>query len=237
MSTELTVLTTAAASIGFGHAILGPDHYLPFVAMAKARSWSLSRTAAITTLCGIGHVLSSVVIGLAGIALGAALVSLETIEAIRGEIAAWGLIAFGLLYLTWGLRRAYRDRPHRHWHTHDHETHHFHEHSHQEEHLHPHHQEGKASLTPWVLFVIFAFGPCESLIPLLMYPASQQSWSSVIWIAGVFGLATIGTMLAAVLGLTLGIKRISLGPLERFSHALAGGTIVISGMAIKFLGL
>ena len=237
MSTELYILTSAAASVGFVHAILGPDHYLPFVAMAKARQWSMSKTAVITTLCGIGHVLSSVVIGLAGIALGAALASLETLEAIRGEIAAWGLIGFGLFYLVWGLRRAYRNRPHHHWHSHDDSTHHFHEHSHQEEHLHPHYQQGKANLTPWVLFVIFAFGPCESLIPLLMYPASQQSWANVIWVAGVFGLATIGTMLAAVLGLTLGIKRVSLGPLERYGQALAGGAIVTSGMAIKFLGL
>ena len=93
------------------------------------------------------------------------------------------------------------------------------------------------SLTPWVLFIIFAFGPCEPLIPLVMYPAAQQNWGSVIWVAGVFGLATIGTMLAAVLSLTLGVKKISLGPLERFSHALAGGAIAMSGMAIKFLGL
>lgn len=237
MSPELAVLTSAAASIGFVHAVLGPDHYLPFVAMAKARTWSLGKTALVTTLCGIGHVLSSVIIGLVGIALGAALASLQTVEAVRGQIAAWGLIGFGLLYLVWGLRRAYRNRPHRHWHSHDDLTQHSHGHSHQEEHLHLHPAENKISLTPWVLFVVFAFGPCESLIPLLMYPAAQHSLAGTIWVAGVFGAATIATMLAVVLGLTLGITKISLGPLERYSHALAGGAIAISGVAIKFLGL
>ncbi len=234
MSPELAVLTGAAASIGIVHALLGPDHYLPFVVMAKARSWSLSRTAVITALCGVGHVLSSVAIGLIGIALGSALASLEAVETIRGEIAAWGLIAFGLLYAIWGLRKAYRNRPHRHWHAHA-DLAHVHEHTHQEEHLHLH--ERKKSLTPWVLFIIFAFGPCESLIPLLMYPAAQHSFSGTIWVAGVFAIATIGTMLGAVLSLTLGLKKVSLGPLERYSHALAGVAIAISGLAIKFLGL
>ena len=234
MSSELTVLTTAAASIGFVHSILGPDHYLPFVVMAKARNWNLGKTTLITTLCGIGHVLSSVLIGLAGIALGLALANLETIETIRGEIAAWGLIAFGLLYGVWGLRRAFRNRPHRHWHAHQ-DLAHAHQHTHQEEHLHLHESSGR--LTPWVLFIIFAFGPCESLIPLLMYPAAQHSLSGTLWVATVFGIATIGTMLVTVLSLSLGIKKVSLGPLERFSHALAGIAIAISGMAIKFLGL
>ena len=234
MSSELTVLTTAAASIGFVHSILGPDHYLPFVVMAKARNWNLGKTTLITTLCGIGHVLSSVLIGLAGIALGLALANLETIETIRGEVAAWGLIAFGLLYGVWGLRRAYRNRPHQHWHAHE-DLAHTHKHTHQEEHLHLHESSGR--LTPWVLFIIFAFGPCESLIPLLMYPAAQHSLSGTLWVATVFGIATIGTMLVTVLSLSLGIKKVSLGPLERFSHALAGIAIAISGMAIKFLGL
>jgi len=237
MNSELTVLTGAAASIAFIHTVFGPDHYLPFVVLAKSRAWSLRKTALITALCGIGHVLSSVVLGLVGVALGLALASLQTVEAVRGEIAAWGLIAFGLLYGIWGLRRAYRNRPHQHWHSHDRLSLHSHEHTHQEEHLHPHLEENKVNLTPWVLFIIFAFGPCEPLIPLVMYPAAQHSLIGTIWVAAVFGTVTIATMLLVVLGSTLGIAKISFGRLERFSHALAGGAIAISGVAIKFLGL
>src|SRR5574341_34724 len=237
MSPELTVLTGTAASIAFIHTVFGPDHYLPFVVLAKSRAWPLRKTILVTALCGIGHVLSSVVLGLIGVTLGLALASLQTIEAVRGEIAAWGLIAFGLLYGLWGLRRAYRNRPHQHWHSHDRLSLHSHEHTHQEEHLHPHLQENKVNLTPWVLFIIFAFGPCEPLIPLVMYPAAQHSLIGTIWVAGVFGTVTIGTMLLVVLSSTLGIAKISFGRLERFSHALAGGTIAMSGITIKLLGL
>jgi nickel/cobalt exporter len=61
-----------AASIGFFHTLFGPDHYLPFIMMSRAKKWSLTKTAWITVLCGIGHVGSSVVLGAIGIILGIA---------------------------------------------------------------------------------------------------------------------------------------------------------------------
>jgi sulfite exporter TauE/SafE len=42
-------------------------------------------------------------------------------------------------------------------------------------------------------------GPCEPLIPLLMYPASQHSLSGTILVAAVFSAVTIGTMLGIVM--------------------------------------
>ena len=39
MTQELTVLTITAASIGFIHTILGPDHYLPFIVMANGKNY------------------------------------------------------------------------------------------------------------------------------------------------------------------------------------------------------
>jgi sulfite exporter TauE/SafE len=98
MTSEIAILAGTAASIGLIHTILGPDHYLPFIVLAKARQWSSAKTAVITLLCGIGHVLSSVVLGFIGIALGMAVFKLEAIETFRGDIAAWMLIAFGFAY-------------------------------------------------------------------------------------------------------------------------------------------
>jgi len=64
MNEELTILLITAASIGFFHTLLGPDHYLPFVAISKARDWSQTKTLLLTILCGFGHVLSSIILGL-----------------------------------------------------------------------------------------------------------------------------------------------------------------------------
>ena len=238
MTGEIILLTWTAAGIGLLHTLTGPDHYLPFIVMGRARRWSLFRTLSITMLCGVGHVLGSVVLGFIGIGAGVAMRQLVDIESVRGEIAAWGLIGFGLAYMVWGLRRAYRKRPHTHLHVHTEDDMHVHKHSHTGEHTHVHEEAGRpASITPWVLFIIFVLGPCEPLIPLLMFPAAQSSLAGVALIAGVFGLVTISTMLGIVALAHAGIQRLPLGHLERYAHALAGGTLALSGLGIALLGL
>lgn len=239
MNSEITMLAVTAASLGFIHTVIGPDHYLPFAAMAKARRWSLPKTLWITFLCGLGHVGSSVLIGLAGIALGVVVGRLEIVESFRGNLAAWAMIAFGLVYGVWGLRRALRGKEHRHAHSHAGLDSHEHEHRHtpDEGHMHVHQEPGKPSITPWVLFTVFVFGPCEPLIPLLMYPAIKHSTGGMILVSLVFSAVTIGTMLVTVGIATLGFKALPLGKLERYSHALAGAAILACGLAIQFLGL
>jgi sulfite exporter TauE/SafE len=237
MSEELTILLVTAASLGFVHTSLGPDHYVPFIAMSKARHWSVYKTSLITIVCGIGHVLGSVIIGLIGIAFGIAITKLQEIESTRGEIAAWLLISFGLVYLIWGLRKAYRNKPHSHIHFHQDGEVHVHTHTHEKEHIHIHQDEKKSNITPWILFTIFVFGPCEVLIPLFMYTASLKNTIGLVLVTSFFGLATILTMLIIVLVSLSGIKLISFNKIEKYTHALAGAIILFCGLAIKFLGL
>jgi hypothetical protein len=87
-----------------------------------------------------------------------------------------------------------------------------------------------------VLFTIFVFGPCEPLIPILMYPAASESAIGVLVVATAFGAVTIATMLAVVLLLTFGLERLPGRRLERYGHALAGLAILLCGVAIR-LGL
>lgn len=236
MGNGLTILYLTAASIGFFHTIFGPDHYLPFIVMSRARKWSLGKTVLITFLCGVGHILSSVALGFIGIMLGVAVMRLEAFESFRGNIAAWALIGFGFTYFLWGIRRAIRYKPHQHVHVHLDSSHHAHEHSHIGKHSHIH-MAKKENITPWILFTIFVLGPCEPLIPILMYPAAKKSLIGVFIATGIFGSVTIITMLGLVLVLSLGVNLIPLGKFERYTHALAGATICISGLAIQFLGL
>ncbi len=237
MSSEFTALLVTAASLGCVHTILGPDHYLPFIVMARARNWSRARTLWITVLCGLGHIGSSVLLGLIGIAFGLAVSQLEGLESARGSIAAWLMIAFGLVYFVWGARRAYLNKPHSHVHLHEGGVEHSHDHTHAEEHAHAHDKAAKANITPWVLFTIFVFGPCEPLIPILMYPAVQQSTGGLLLVTAVFGAATIVTMLSVVMAALSGIKLLPTVRLERYSHAIAGATILLCGVSIQFLGL
>ena len=237
MSNELLILIAAAASIGFFHTLFGPDHYLPFIVMSKSGKWSIRKTTLVTVVCGVGHVLSSVLLGILGVTLGIAVSKLEAVESFRGNIAAWALIAFGLVYFIWGVRRALRSKPHKHLHKHEDGFSHMHTHNHMEKHMHVHGEKSAKSITPWALFTIFVFGPCEPLIPLLMYPAAKSSLPGLLLVAGIFAAITILTMLSIVLISTFGINLIPTARLERYTQAIAGATICLCGISIQFLGL
>ena len=249
MNVDLGLLVLTAASIGFIHTLLGPDHYVPFVAMGAARRWTTRKTLLVTSLCGLGHVAGSVAIGMVGIAIGVSLSRLEWLEGLRGDAAAWLLTGFGLAYLAWGLKKAWRARPHTHEHFHGDGTFHRHEHGHEGQHLHPHVQPHAhplapprkepppVSITPWALFVVFILGPCEPLIPVLMYPASQHSVWGTVAVVVAFGAATVATMLTVVYLAGRGIERLPLGTAERYSHALAGAALSLCGLGVLFLGL
>ncbi len=229
------MLLSTAVGIGFLHTLIGVDHSLPFIVLGRAQGWSVRKLLTITILCGIGHVLSSVILGLVGIGIGVAAERLQWIETRRGEISAWLLIGFGLAYASWALYRSIRNRPHRHLHFHD-EGIHAHEHRHENEHLHPHQMDRRA-LTIWTLFIVFVFGPCEPLIPLLIVPALQHAWYGVALVAVAFGVTTVGTMVVVVLAGFHGLRPVFFSFFERHVHVVAGLMIAASGIAIKAFGL
>lgn len=233
MDTLSLNLLTAAAALALTHTVLGPDHTLPFVMLAQARGWSRGRILAVTFLCGVGHVASSVVLGAVGLALGWGAARISGVEELRGGLAAWALVTFGAAYGLWGIRHAIRSRrsllPHAH---HGHV--HLHDHGVQG---HEHASPDRSRTTFWALFVVFVLGPCEPLIPLFVLPASRGRWDLAVATALVFSLVTVATMVVLVAVAHAGVRRIPLAPLERWSHAVAGGVIAASGLAVIFLGL
>lgn len=234
---EPLLLLGTTAGVAVAHTLLGPDHYLPFVAMARARGWSRAKTVRVTLLCGAGHVAGSVLLGLVGVALGLSIASLAPVEALRGSLAAWALIVFGLVYAAWGIREAFRGRRHSHWHAHADGDVHEHEHDHHAEHVHVHDRGAYGGLTGWALFSAFVLGPCEPLLPMMLYPAATGSPARVVAVVAVFTAVTLATMVATVLLATEGAGRLRSLPGARFSHAIAGLLVCGCGVAIRFAGL
>lgn len=247
--TFFAFLLTAAA-VGVMHTVLGPDHYVPFIAMSKAGGWSRRKTLRVTWLCGAAHVLSSVALGIFGVwgvnrfgmDLERLLARLTGIESARGNIVGWMLIGFGLAYTAWGVRMAIRNRPHAHWPIGPNgpepdgdlssnasvptcETP-----------IRPPAADVRSVMTGWALFTIFVFGPCEPLIPLMMAPAAMASWTRAALVALVFGVATVGTMTAMVLAGAWGVSALRAPSLQRYAHAAAGAALVACGAAVQ-LGL
>lgn len=235
--TDIHLLLLTAAGLGFTHTIFGPDHYVPFIVMAKARKWSIGRTLFTTLYCGLGHVASSVIIGIIGIVIGFSLERIELFESFRGNLAGRAFFIFGFAYMVWGIFKAVKNKPHTHVHIHESGDAHEHEHTHHTGHVHVHEKKSKVNLTPWILFVIFVLGPCEILVPLLMYPAAQHNPGTIVSVTLLFSTITVATMCAAVTVGYYGLKILPTVKIDRYMHAIAGATICLSGFAILFLEL
>jgi nickel/cobalt transporter (NicO) family protein len=107
LNTFALTLPLAAATVGALHT-LAPDHWMPFAALARARSWTPGRAVRTTVLCGLGHVTVSALLGIAALSIG-----LGVAEVVGGRLADLApvlLMVFGTIYMLWGLR------PHRHHH-------------------------------------------------------------------------------------------------------------------------
>lgn len=215
----LAALLVTAFLAAVIHTIAGPDHYLPFIAIAKSRSYGIAKTLAWTFVCGIGHIGSALLIAAAFIWFSHILTAskLEWLEDNRSDLAAYAMIGFGGAYLLFALRHRFL---HKHAKTHDHFA----------------APENGKSITPWIIFIIFVLGPCEALLPILT-ASSVLGVSAVISSTIVFSATTIATMMAAVaLGLS-GLNKLHFSWMEKYASEIAGGTVMACGLAIVCLGL
>lgn len=230
MTSELYYLIIAAISISFIHTLTGPDHYLPFIALSKANNWTVSKTIFWTVVCGIGHVGSSVVLGLGGVAIGWSLGRINAFESMRGGLAGWLMLAIGGVYLIYAFVQLRNNKRHKHFDVQGDEMY-VYEHKHGEIVL----PTERKKVTPWVMFIVFLLGPCEPLIPLLSFPAAKHSLTGITILISLFTLFTLLTMVTIVLLGYYGIGFFKTDRLERYVHLLAATTVIICGVGVVFL--
>lgn len=210
MEPTLAAVVLTAALVGIAHVLVGPDHYVPFVALSRVRGWSLGRTLGVTTSCGIAHVGASVAIGVGLVGAGRTVLDVARIESLRGGAAAWLLLGFGATYLVWGVRRGMRGAGRS-----------------------ASAVSASSSTAACILFLVFVLGPCEPLIPLVVVPAAQGSSAMLALTAATFASATLATMVGMVTVGWWGAERIRSGAwLTRWSHAMAGAMVAACGLAM-----
>jgi nickel/cobalt transporter (NicO) family protein len=204
-------LALAGASVGALHS-LAPDHWVPFAAVARAQRWSRARTARVTLACGIGHVTVSVALGVAGLALGTAV--LQALGRRLEAVASVLLVGFGLAYAAWGLRGVIGKRL-------------------------PGHSHGPARdpsrITAWTLFLLFCADPCVAVVPIV-FAAAPLGAVSAAEVVIIYELATIGTMLALVLVAHAGVTGLRSRWLDRYGDGAAGGLIAATGLVLLLVG-
>ena len=211
MAYSMWILLLSTCSIAFVHA-LAPDHWLPFAAIGKAQKWSKLKLLWITFISGIGHVGISIVFSVIGILLGFSLSKLKNLEGHRGEITLWLLIGFGIAYMLWGIKKG-REQKQK--------------------------QIDKEKLTKktvavWTMFAIIILGPCEPLVPLV-FLGYNYGYFGVLVVSIAFSVITIMMMLTQSLLAFLGIQLIKGDIAERYSHALAGLIIALTGVFVMAL--
>ncbi len=230
---ELSYLLSTALFIGTVHTFIGVDHYLPFVVLSKANNWSIKKTSGIVFVCGLGHVFSSVILGFVGLAISSSLSSLVGIEDVRGTLATYFIIAFGFGYTVYALFNLLKNRPHKHIVNGQEIMHDHHDSISVEDHI----EDKKKSNIIWGLFILFVLGPCEPLIPILMYPAATLNIWALVSVTTVFSISTIGMMLILTL---LGIKGLSfmkIKTLDKYGETLAGLAIMVCGVLMITMGI
>lgn len=230
MSGELIALALSAASISFLHTASGPDHYLPFVVISRSRKWTISKTLFWTTLCGMGHILSSLLVGAIGLFLGWQLANISWFQNLRGDLSGWCLLIFGVIYLAYGITRAISNRPHKHFDVYGSEVY-VYEHRHGE----PVYPKQRVRVTPLILFALFVMGPSEPLLPLLFYSGSRHSTMEIMLLVLVFAITTVITMIGMVLIGLYGYSFFRTELIERYVHAIGGAVISICGIGMVFL--
>jgi len=106
MTASLLVGTVAA--VGVLHTLV-PDHWAPIVVIARQRRWSALRTLQAAAIAGLGHVTTTLLLGVVLWAAGASLA--QRYGHVVNVVAAGALIAFGL-WIAYGGWRELRDRSH-----------------------------------------------------------------------------------------------------------------------------
>lgn len=147
--------------------------------------------------------------------------SLQIFEVLGRRLEAAGgvlLIAFGIVYGAWGLRRAAGTHLHGHAHVH---------------YDHVHDADRASALS---LFLLFSADPCVAVIPLIVASAPLGP-ARVLGIVVVYEVATLATMVALVLPARAAARAAKGAWLNRYGDAAAGGLIAATGVIVTVLGL
>ncbi len=237
MNPPLLVATVAA--VGVLHTLV-PDHWAPIAAIARRQGWSIARTGRAAAIAGLGHVLSTLLLGVLLWAAGAVL-ALRYAHAVS-VVAAAALIGFGawIAFAGWREVRAHAgdgaQLAHAHVHRHADGTQHVHWHEHAAQdwhaidgggavaHEHEHAVAGRAAL-----LLIVGSSPMIEGIPAF-FAASTYGPALLGVMAAVFGAATIATYVTTSVLAIAGLQRTSFGPLERYGELLSGAFVALVGM-------
>lgn len=203
----ILTLATTGFSVAFLHAAI-PTHWLPFVAIGRARGWRRHRTLAAVALAGGGHILATTALG-----IGLAWFGFELEERFH-EVFHWTVATILIGLGAWLAFRSPHGTACRHCQGHP-------------EKLVPDATD-RAALCG--LFFTLTLSPCELFLPVYL-TAVPFGWPGIVWLSVVLAVATLGGMLTLTWLTLLGAHRLRLRWLDRLDHRAIGTLLAALGVA------
>lgn len=203
MTQQALVLVLAVIAVGVLHTLV-PDHWVPITLLARQQGWSRARTARAAFVAGLGHTVSTLAIGalvwFAGLA-----VALRFGHAVS-LLSSLALIGFGGWIALSSLREL-REGDDRH-----HER-----------------DDDERPKSRMALLLILGSSPMVEGIPAF-FAAAKFGWELILIMSAFFALSTIATYVTLCVLSDRALRRLSLGPLERYGEVLSGAIIAVVGI-------
>jgi putative Mn2+ efflux pump MntP len=201
VASEHLLLVGTVVAVGVLHTIV-PDHWAPIVILARQGQWSMRRTMRVAAFAGIGHVVTTLLIGLVLWVAGAAIAT-RYAHAVN-IISAFALIGFGAWIAYTGWREAQGIDHH-------------------------HHDEERHVGRGTALMLVLGSSPMIEGLPAFL-AASTKGAVLLGVMAVAFAISTIATYaIMCALGVR-GLQSASLGPLERYGEMLSGVVVAAVGL-------
>lgn len=208
---QALLLVFAVISVGVLHTMV-PDHWAPIVLLARQQGWTRTQTARAAFIAGLGHTVSTLAIGL--VVWWAGIVAAARFGHIVSLLSSAALIGFGAWIAVASLRELRE------------EGHHHHEPS---DHDHPAMRDGSQKSTRMALLLILGSSPMVEGIPAF-FAAARFGLGLIAIMSIFFALSTIATYVLLCVYSDRALRRLSLGPLERYGEVLSGAIIALIGV-------
>jgi putative Mn2+ efflux pump MntP len=205
---QAVLLLLAVVAVGVFHTAV-PDHWVPIAILARSRKWSQLQTARAAALAGVGHTVSTLIIGVLVWVAGVAFA--QRFGHVVSLVASAALVAFGLWFVVAGWREARAETPQA-----------------------PPVDGDSALRGRTALLLILGSSPMIEGIPAF-FAASRYGAPLLVTMSMLFALATIVTYVVLCVQSARALARMSFGRLERYGEAISGAVIALVGVASFFL--
>jgi putative Mn2+ efflux pump MntP len=204
----LPLLVLTAGAVGVLHTIV-PDHWAPIAIIARNRRWSQGQTARAAAIAGLGHTVSTLLIGAVAWAAGA--LAAQRFGRAVDIAAGIALVVFGLWTTIAGVRELREPLP---------------------QDVDEAERALKRGHSRTALLLIVGSSPSVEVLPAF-FAASPLGVGALLIMAIVFAVTTIGTYVVTCVVSAAGLSRLGYPAIERYGEVISG--VFVTAIGLVFL--